>query len=171
MPSYSKLFESVISNNAWDNPSGLLPDGTGVCDAEFNGSIMVLDAGYDSNSFPTNATFTGIRITVTASTISTQSTLKITPKIGATAGDTTTINPSTNNFTFLIGGSSNLLGLTLTPSSFPFLRVEYNLTDANSTITQISATSIRVYYTLPFSNRIYNTSGKLSITSGKVSLT
>ena len=171
MPSYSKKFESVLSNSGWDGASNIIEGGTGTCTAGFNGLILVLDAGYDSNSFPANATFTGIRIAVTTSTSnSNASTLKITPQIGANSGTVTTINPNVG-FTALIGNSSNLLGLTLNTAALPYLRVKYTLTIANSTTTTISFTNIQIYYTLPFSNKLYNTGGKLSITSGKVSLT
>ncbi len=171
MPSYSKNFESVLSNNGWDGASNILEGGTGSCTGDANGLILVLDAGYDSNSFPANSTFTGIRITIsTSTTTASQSTLQITPQIGATSGNVTTINPNAGN-SFLIGDSDDLLGLSLSSAALPFLRVKYTLTIANSTTTVISATSIQVYYTLPFSNKLYNTGGKLSITSGKVSIT
>ena len=171
MPSYSKLFESVDSNSGWDGAANIIEGGTGTCTGGFNGLTLVLDAGYDSNSFPTNATFTGVRILVTASTTgAVSSNMTITPKIGGVSGTATPIQPNAGG-SFPIGGDGNLLGLTLNTAALPFLKVEYTLNTANSTTTVISATSIRIYYTLPFSNKVYNTSGKLSITSGKVSLT
>ena len=171
MPSYSKSFESVLSNNGWDGAANIIEGGTGTCTGGFNGLILVLDAGYDSNSFPTNATFTGVTITVSASTTgAVSSNMTITPQIGGVSGTATPIQPNAGN-SFQIGGDDNLLNLTLNTSALPFLRVKYTLNIANSTTTVISATSIKVHYTLPFSNKIYNTSGKLSITSGKVSLT
>ena len=171
MPNYQKSFESVISSTFFDGAANIVEGGTGTATAEFDGSNMTLDAGYDSNSFPSNVTFTGIEITISGNTTGTNaSILQITPQIGATSGTTT--NKSINaNSTYIVGGSSSLLGLTLNSSALPFLRVKYNLFDANSTTTVISATTIIIHYTLPFSNKLYNTGGKLSITSGKVSLT
>ena len=175
MPSYSKGYDSVVTSPLGSGAENLIGTNTGNCDIGGTNAIVELDPEFDNNSFPTGATFTDIKILFTAQTLtSAASTLKVIPRIGATSSGFQNFQI---NAPQTLQTNQGLFGLSPTVNSIQFLTVRFQLTVPNSTTTRISkpipggSPLIQISYTLPFSNKLYNTGGKLSITSGKVSLT
>jgi len=175
MATFTKGYDSVVTSPLGSGAENLIGTNTGNCDIGATNAIVDLDPEFGNNSFPTGATFTDIKVTFTAQTLtSAQSTLKVIPRIGSTSSgfQNFQINAPQSFIT-----SQGLFGLSPTVNSIQFLTVRFQLTVPNSTTTRISKSfstgtpKIAISYTLPFSNKVYNTGGKLSITSGKVSIT
>ena len=177
MPSYTKGFDSVVTQPLGSGAENLIGTNTGNCDIGATNAIVELDPEFDSNSFPTGTTFTSIQVLLTAQTLtSAESTLRITPRVGAISSGFQDIDINAP-FSYITSANNGLFGLSLTTTNIQFLTIRFTLVTPNSTTTRITKSfptttpKIQINYTLPFSNKLYNTGGKLSITSGKVSLT
>ena len=176
----SMKFTGVVSVVGWTGTENLLEG------AEGNASTLTTNDEFQLRlpnlpcSIVSDATIVGIRYTFTVKVNSGSITIYTTPKVGATISgnlQSTTVT-STTGQSFFKGSSSNLLGLSssqLTPSTLNNFRIKVQAGTTGGNALSITGTStvpnIIFYYTLPYSNQVYNTSGKLSITSGKVSIT
>ena len=175
MADFIKGYDSVVTAPIGSGAENLIGTNTGICDIAATNAIVELDPEFSNNLFPTGTTFTAIQVTFTAqTTTSATSTLRVTPKIGA-------ISSGHQDFDINAGSSfvtnQGLFGLSPTVNSMQFLTVQFKLITPNSTTTRIiksfagGTPKIKISYTLPFSNKVYNTSGALEITSGKTSIT
>ena len=177
MPSISSKFTNTLSVSNFTNLDNLLNDGTG--DATFtnnaDATLRAFPPSEGPNLIPSTATLVGIQFFVTLTPSAGSLNFVFTPKKGAgTDGD-----PETGTYsgaqTKSFGGTSELFGLTFSNvndmTSFR-LRLQFTSVSGTATLNN-SSNQLRptFHYTLPFSNKVYNTSGKFSITSGKVSIT
>ena len=177
----SMKFNDTISVTGWSGTDNLLEGAAGTAASSTAGDNFQLRLP----NLPTaltglGATIVGIRYTFTAAVSAGSIIVYTTPKVGASISGTqqsATIT-STTGQSFFKGSSSNLLGLSdtdLTPSSLSNFRILVTTGNPGGNTLNLIGTStvpnIIFYYTLPYSNKVYNTSGKLEITSGAVSIT
>ena len=176
MPSISSKFTDTLSVSNFTNLDNLLNDGTG--DATFtnnaDGTFRSFPSNEGPNAIPSTATLVGIQFFVSVTPGAGSLDFTFTPQKGVTAGNADTVTYSgaqTKNF----GGSSELFGLTFSSiGDIAAFRLRLQFTSVSGTATLNSGINVlkpTFHYTLPFSNKVYNTSGKVSITSGKVSIT
>jgi len=177
MPSVFSKFTDTLSVSNFTNLDNLLNGGTG--DATFtdnaDGILRSFPSGEGPNSIPSTATLVGIQFFVSATPGAGSFSFTFTPQKGATTSGNAQTGQYTGAQTKLFGGSSELFGLTFSSiGDIAAFRLRLQFTSVTGTATLNSGTNqLRptFHYTLPFSNKVYNTSGKFSITSGKVSIT
>jgi hypothetical protein len=181
MPSYVMGFTNTVSSANWDGVSNLLGEETGIATSDnLSAQFTIRVDTTNTGMIPSDATITGLEIRYDARRGGGSSVaLTVQARLGAAVGNSE-VNALTPNYTgFTIGDPNNLLGLSVTPSNYHNLTARWTVSalnggGASAQIQKFSATGVpnyTIHYTLPYSNKIYNTSGKLSITSGKVSLT
>ena len=182
MATFTKGYVSVASQPVGAGAENLIGTNTGNCDIGGSFDVIELDPGFGNSDFPTGATFTSIQVALTAQTLtSATSTLRVTPRLGSISNDSDDLDINAPG-SYLTDINKGLFGLSPTVNSIQFLTIRFTLITPNSTTTRITKSvenitasggtpNITISYTLPFSNKVYNTGGKLSITSGKVSIT
>ena len=182
MPSIIDNFASTAQTSGWSNVSNLIGDNTGIATSNTpGGSFKLQVSSLALGLIPSTATIVGLKLIIIAKEVGGDATISLQPFISAGSSDPTgTLTPQqlTTSFSgYIIGAVDDTLGLTdFTPLNFQNLEVVYSKDNGTNTI-QIQKSSTggaptwQIFYTLPFSNKVYNTSGKFSITSGKVSIT
>jgi hypothetical protein len=177
MPNVFSKFNNTLSVSNFTNLDNLLEGGTG--DATFTNNADGTFQGFSTNTgpnlIPTTATLVGIQFFVSVTPSAGSLNFTFTPKKGASTSGNAQIGTYSGAQTKIFGGSSELFGLTFSNiNDIAAFRLRLEFTSVTGTATLNSSTNqLRpvFHYTLPFSNKVYNTSGKFSITSGKVSIT
>ena len=173
MPSVSSRFNNTLSVSNFSNIDNVLVDGAGSATFTANAECTFLGfpSGVGPTAIPDTATITGIKYFVGVTPSSGNVSFTFTAKKGASQTGDDETGVYTISQTQFFGGENDLLGLTIaTPNDAASFRlvVQFGTVTGTAVLGSVLA---QFHYTLPFSNKIYNTSGKLSITSGKVSLT
>ena len=177
MPSVFSKFTDTLSVSNFTNLDNLLDGGTG--DATFtnnaDGTFRSFPSNEGPNAIPSTATLVGIQFFVSVTPGAGSLDFTFTPKKGASTNGNAQTGTYSGAQTKTFGGTSELFGLTFSSiGDIAAFRLRLQFTSVsgtatlNSSINQLRPT---FHYTLPFSNKVYNTSGKFSITSGKVSIT
>ena len=181
MPSVSSRFTSFVGTPSnITNADALLVDGnssncnfTGGAEFQLNN----FPSGVGPNAIPSTATLTGIENRIIISSLSSATlTITVKPKFGATQFGDNQLYTFSSPGGVIKGGTNDDMGLpsaNFTPSGIGTLRFEVTASSfsGTSTLQKLASFVPIVHYTLPHSNKVYNTSGKVSITSGKVSIT
>lgn len=180
MPNVSSRFTSFVGTPSnITNADALLVDGnsfncnfTGGAEFELNN----FPSGVGPNAIPSTATLTGIQNTIVISSLSSGLTITVKPKFGASQFGSDQVYTFSSPGGIIKGGSTDDMGLpsaNFTPSGIQTLRFEVTVSSfsGTSTLQKLNSFLPIIHYTLPHSNKVYNTSGKVSITSGKVSIT
>jgi len=175
MLSVSSKFTNTLSVSNFTNLDNLLNGGAGSATFTSNadGTLRAFPSGEGPNLIPSTATLRGIKFLVSVSPSSGNIGFTFTPQKGATAGNAES-GTYTSAQTKIFGGDDELFGLTFSNvndiAAFR-LRLQFSTVSGTATLNGTPGINPQFFYTLPFSNKVYNTSGKFSITSGKVSIT
>ena len=176
MLSVSSKFTNTLSVSNFTNFDNLLNGGAGSATFTSNadGTLRAFPSGEGPNLIPSTATLRGIKFFVSVSPSSGNIGFTFTPKKGAGTNGTAQTGTYTAAQSKIFGGDDELFGLTFSNvndiTSFR-LRLQFSTVSGTATLSGIPGINPQFFYTLPFSNKVYNTSGKFSITSGKVSIT
>ena len=180
MPQVSSRFTNFVGTPSnITNSDSLLVGGSNLnCNftagAEFQ--LRTFPLGVGPNAIPSTATLTGIRNTIVISSLSSGLTITVKPKFGASQFGDNQVYTFSSPGGIIKGGTNDDMGLpsaNFTPSGIGTLRFEVTVSSfsGTSTLQKLNSFLPIIHYTLPHSNKVYNTSGKVSITSGKVSIT
>jgi hypothetical protein len=181
MGSVTSRFTSTIGTvSGITNVDNFLVDGDNTNPTITSGATFTL-RGFPSNvgpnSIPLTATMVGIQFRIIVTSLSdTGLTVTCVPKIGASINGSIPPHNFTSAGGVIFGGTTNDLNIpsaNFTPTQMSNFRIQttFNSFSGTTTLQKLSAFTPIFSYTLPFSNKVYNTSGKFSITSGKVSIT
>ena len=176
MPNVFSKFTDTLSVSNFTDLDNLLDGGSG--DATFtnnaDGTLRSFPSKKGPNIFPSTATLVGIQFFVTVTPASGNINFTFTPQKGVTAGTAqngTYTGAQTKNF----GGTSELFGLTFNSiNDIAAFRIRLEFSSVTGTATLNNSSNVLrpvFHYTLPFSNKVYQTGGNFKMLSGKVSIT
>ena len=177
-------FTSVTDSSAiWTNESNLESANTGDATSNSTSTTAELVLSGLSLGIPAGSTITGVEYQYrgrrSGGIGGAFNSIKSFLQIGATTGDELTFSSIPSTYTLKTdGGSSDLMGLTITDSNVNNLELVFKIVNNVATATfsiegsnSPKSPAIKVFYTEPgIPGRISISGGRLSITSGRLSL-